>query len=105
VGCAVPMPSTVQRLPSNVQRLSSNVPAQCAVFASRGKLAIRSIETGEAIQCRERNIRIYGLRHWIAARLDALRIASAAALAMTDFLSYRVFNTASNPPPRGVSDI
>ncbi|MDR0935990.1 MAG: hypothetical protein LBM98_04830 [Oscillospiraceae bacterium] len=24
----------------------------------------------EAIQCRERNIRICGLRHWIASRLD-----------------------------------
>ncbi|MDR0937133.1 MAG: hypothetical protein LBM98_10670, partial [Oscillospiraceae bacterium] len=52
------------------------VPAPCAgaglvppVIASRGKLAIRTIVTGEAIQCRERNIRIWGLRHWIASRL------------------------------------
>ncbi|MDR0936841.1 MAG: hypothetical protein LBM98_09190 [Oscillospiraceae bacterium] len=31
----------------------SNVPAPCAVFASRGKREIRTIETGEAIQCRK----------------------------------------------------
>ncbi|MDR0937332.1 MAG: hypothetical protein LBM98_11690 [Oscillospiraceae bacterium] len=37
----------------------------------------------EAIQCRECNIRICGLRHWIASRLNVLRIASAAALATT----------------------
>ncbi|MDR0936696.1 MAG: hypothetical protein LBM98_08455 [Oscillospiraceae bacterium] len=37
----------------------------------------------EAIQCREENIRMLRSRHWIAARLDVLRIASAAALAMT----------------------
>ncbi|MDR0936770.1 MAG: hypothetical protein LBM98_08825 [Oscillospiraceae bacterium] len=37
----------------------------------------------EAIQCRGDNIRMLRSRHWIAARLNALRIASAAALAMT----------------------
>ncbi|MDR0935542.1 MAG: hypothetical protein LBM98_02535 [Oscillospiraceae bacterium] len=37
----------------------------------------------EAIQCRGDNIRICGLRHWIASRLYVVRIASAAALAKT----------------------
>ncbi|MDR0935209.1 MAG: hypothetical protein LBM98_00840 [Oscillospiraceae bacterium] len=53
------------------------------VIASRGKLAIRTIETGAAIQCRSPQIRMLRSRHWIAARLDALRIASAVALAKT----------------------
>ncbi|MDR0936832.1 MAG: hypothetical protein LBM98_09145 [Oscillospiraceae bacterium] len=37
----------------------------------------------EAIQCRENNKRMLRSRHWIAARLYVLRIASAAALAKT----------------------
>jgi hypothetical protein len=53
------------------------------VIASRGKLAIRTSETGAAKHCRERNIRMFPSRHWIAARLYVLRIASAVALAKT----------------------
>ncbi|MDR0936793.1 MAG: hypothetical protein LBM98_08945 [Oscillospiraceae bacterium] len=56
----------------------SAVPAHCAgtgqgvalpVIASRGTLAIRTIETGAAIQCRERNIRICDSYYWIASHL------------------------------------
>ncbi|MDR0936371.1 MAG: hypothetical protein LBM98_06830 [Oscillospiraceae bacterium] len=64
------------------------VGSQESVIASRGTLAIRRNETGAAIPCGERNILICGLRRWFPARLDVLRIASAAALAMTDFLVF-----------------
>ncbi|MDR0937336.1 MAG: hypothetical protein LBM98_11710 [Oscillospiraceae bacterium] len=37
----------------------------------------------EAIQCRGENIRICGLRHWIAAPVSILRIASVPRLAKT----------------------
>ncbi|MDR0935433.1 MAG: hypothetical protein LBM98_01985 [Oscillospiraceae bacterium] len=37
----------------------------------------------EAIQCRERNIRICGLRHWIASPLYFLRILQFPRLAKT----------------------
>ncbi|MDR0936486.1 MAG: hypothetical protein LBM98_07405, partial [Oscillospiraceae bacterium] len=63
-----------------------------SVMASRGKLAIRTFETGAEIQCRGDNIRVLRTRHWIAARLNVLRIASAAALAMT--------GQGQAPPPR-----
>ncbi|MDR0937243.1 MAG: hypothetical protein LBM98_11240, partial [Oscillospiraceae bacterium] len=45
------------------------VTGQEFVIASRGTLKIRRNETGAAIQCRERNIRICGLYYWIASHL------------------------------------
>ncbi|MDR0935896.1 MAG: hypothetical protein LBM98_04355 [Oscillospiraceae bacterium] len=45
------------------------VKGQESVIASRAKLVIRRSETGAAIQCRERNIRICGVYYWIASHL------------------------------------
>ncbi|MDR0937406.1 MAG: hypothetical protein LBM98_12085 [Oscillospiraceae bacterium] len=50
-------------------RPTSNVPAPCAVFASAAALTIRRASRREAIQCRERNIRLFRSRHWIASHL------------------------------------
>ncbi|MDR0936820.1 MAG: hypothetical protein LBM98_09085 [Oscillospiraceae bacterium] len=51
---------------SHVPRPPSTVPAWCAVFASAAALAIRRASRRAAIQCRERNIRMFRSRHWIA---------------------------------------
>ncbi|MDR0936674.1 MAG: hypothetical protein LBM98_08345 [Oscillospiraceae bacterium] len=58
-----------------------------SVIASRGKLAIRTIETGAAIQCRERNIRICGLYYWIASRLNRVISRASRRFAMTNFFA------------------
>ncbi|MDR0936936.1 MAG: hypothetical protein LBM98_09665, partial [Oscillospiraceae bacterium] len=73
-------------------------PRPSPVIASRGTLAIRTIETGAANQCRSPQIRMLRSRHWIAARLYALRIANRAALAMTG--ERRGLRHKRNPRPK-----
>ncbi|MDR0936310.1 MAG: hypothetical protein LBM98_06500, partial [Oscillospiraceae bacterium] len=57
----------------------------------------------EAIQCRGENIRICGLRHGIASRLNNLRISSFAALrkdALGAWTGFDASNEKVIAPPR-----
>ncbi|MDR0937001.1 MAG: hypothetical protein LBM98_10000 [Oscillospiraceae bacterium] len=58
---------------------------------SRGKREIRRTYSGEAIQCRGRNIRICGLYYWIASRLDLDCMLSLAALRNDELFSFPRF--------------